>query len=113
MIWWQFPGSLTLSFAFDFGFAAGLDDSGAVAAGHAAPVAVVAGAGGVGSVVSGGCESVLVAITRYVRMWSVIACDMVVAATGFQAPSAWILGLARSRWSIILSELVSARSSGV
>ena len=94
---------LPFPFPVGFGLAAGDDDS----------VAVVAGDEEVGGADSGGCESVLVAITGYVRMWSVIACDMVAAAAGFHAPSELIRGFARSRWSIILSELVNASSSGV
>ena len=46
-------------------------------------------------------------------MWSVIACDMASAAVGSHVPSALIRGCARSRCSTILSELVSASSSGV
>ena len=46
-------------------------------------------------------------------MWSVIACDMTKAVVVFHAPSALIRGFARSRWSMILSELVRASYSGV
>ena len=46
-------------------------------------------------------------------MWSDIACEMAVAADEFHAPLASIRGFARSRWSMILSELVNASSSGV
>ena len=60
-----------------------------------------------------GKSSVSVEITGYVRMCSVSACEIVVAVDRFHIPSGCTCGCTRSRWSMILSELDSAKSSGV